>query len=76
MVAGGIWSTTVRTEAHQGFDYQGVFDPTGTLFYNSYTVDISGFVYVTWLCSYSYYWRQSFVNWHVQQWCGAGTTNG
>ena len=74
--AGGVGSTVVETEAHQGFSYQGVFDPTGTLYYNSYTEDLYGFVYGTWLCHYSYYWRHSFVGWSVQQFCNAGTTNG
>ena len=76
VVAGGVGSTIVKTEAHQGFNYQGVFDPTGTLYYNSYTEDLAGFAYGNWLCSYSYYWRHSFAGWTLQQFCGAGTTTG
>ncbi len=34
LVEGGLNQSYVRTKGRQGFKYQGVFDPTGTLFYN------------------------------------------
>ena len=66
----GSSSSQVNLAGDAGFSYQGIFDPTGTLFYNSYvnTIQVRG--NGSWSCQWSYAWRNSVPGWHTQNWCG------
>jgi len=61
----------VLLRGNAGFGYQGVFDPSGTWYYNSYENYVYGYGNGYGECSYSYYWRGSAPGWNLQQWCGA-----
>lgn len=72
--AGGLGKPSVTVHGRQGFSYQGAFDPTGTLYYNTYDSWLEGkpgFTYGQ--CTLQVVWRRSFVGWNVQQWCNPGT---
>jgi hypothetical protein len=64
------WSRTLTGRA--GFGYQGVFDPTGLLFYNTYTNTMEGQADGSYRCTYYVDWRHSAPGWHYQQWCAYG----
>ncbi len=66
----GCYSITLSGQA--GFHYQGVFDPTGTLYYNTYLNTMQGNGNGTWHCTMQLWWRLSAPGWHPQQWCGNG----
>ena len=66
----GCTSRTLTGKA--GFAYQGVFDPTGTLFYNTYVNTMRGQGNGGYYCTYSVNWRHSAPGWHSQQWCAFG----
>jgi hypothetical protein len=65
----GVPALTVYS--YFAFKYQGRFDPTGTLFYNTYNNELQllGNGQVT--CRIAYTWRNSLV-WHKQDWCAYG----
>jgi len=63
----GCSSDTLTGKA--GFGYQGVFDPTGTLYYNSYVNSVTAYGDGHGSCSYTLSWRHSIPGWHPQQWC-------
>jgi hypothetical protein len=60
----------VNLAGNAGFNYQGIFDPTGNLFYNSYFNAIQVRGNGSWSCQWSYAWRNGAPGWHVQNWCG------
>ncbi len=70
--SGGVGYTSVTLSGHQGYSYRGRFDCGGSNYYNSYWNSITGQANGNWVCSYSYSWRNSFVGWHTQSWCGSG----
>lgn len=72
--AGGVGNPSVTVHGHQGFKYDGIFDPTGTVFYNTYDTWLEGkpgFTYGQ--CTLQVVWRHAAVGWHQQQWCSPGT---
>lgn len=67
---GGCYGCSSRTlTGKAGFGYQGVFDPTGTLFYNSYVNTVTAYGDGSGTCTHTYSWRHSIPGWHPQQWC-------
>lgn len=72
--AGGVGAKSVTVHGRQGFSYQGAFDPTGTLFYNTYDSWLEGKPGMTFgQCVLQIVWRRGFVGWSTQAWCGSGT---
>jgi hypothetical protein len=66
----GCFSRTLTGRA--GFHYQGVFDPTGLLFYNDYHNTMQGQGNGGYSCTWSVTWRHSAPGWHAQPWCAYG----
>lgn len=58
LVAGGLNQTFEKVRGSQGFNYQGVFDPTGTLFYNRLTLYPQGNRSGTFSCVFDYYLKK------------------
>ena len=72
--AGGVGSPSVTVHGRQGFSYQGAFDPTGTVFYNTYDSWLEGKPGFTFgQCTLQIVWRHGAPFWHTQAWCGSGT---
>jgi hypothetical protein len=65
------WSNgyQVNLAGNAGFSYQGIFDPTGAFFYNSYFNAIQVRGSGSWSCQWSYSWRNGAPGWHTQNWC-------
>ena len=63
----------LQLEGTMNFGYQGIFDPSGSKYYNTYlsffTVTGAGTYYG---CSLTHTWRNSVAGWHMQQWCQYG----
>ena len=64
------WSRTISGKA--GFGYQGVFDPTGTVYYNTYLNTMQGNGDGSWYCTWQFWWRNSAPGWKPQNWCANG----
>lgn len=58
LVGGGLNQTIEKVKGSQGFKYQGVFDQTGTLFYNRLTLYLQGNRDGNFTCTFDYYFRR------------------
>jgi hypothetical protein len=70
VAGGGVGQNRVTIGANAGFGYQGLFDPSGSLYFNSYNNTVTGFNNGGWSCRWAYAWRTGFPGWHTQNWCG------
>jgi len=70
--SGCLGCSSLRLRGQAGFGYQGVFDPSGTLFYNTYDNTMTGYANGAIFGTYSVTWRNSAPGWHVQQWYAYG----
>jgi len=72
VASGGVNQGSVGFGANAGFSYRGLFDPTGSIFYNTYNNSLTAYWYGGWKCGWAYTWRNSFPGWHTQNWCAYG----
>lgn len=70
--SGGCYGCASETlSGNAGYDYQGIFDPYGGTYHNTYLNQMTGKGYGGWSCTMSYGWRNSLI-WHIQWWCANG----
>jgi len=67
----GRWAVSIS--GHIEFGYRGVFDPTGTWYYNTYDNLLIAYGNGGAACRYAYSFRHAFRGWHTQDWCGYDT---
>lgn len=75
LVGGGLNQTFEKVKGTQGFSYQGVFDPTGTLFYNRLTDYVQGNRNSSYYCVHDYFLKKvpaGPLAWKPQVLCGRG----
>lgn len=67
--AGCIGCASIEYRGIVDWGYQGVFDPTGTLYHNSHRNTVTAFGTGAARCTYDITWRNAFPGWSKEMVC-------
>lgn len=72
--SGGTGQSWVTAKSHAEFSYLGVFDCSGTQYYNVFEHFVTGYGSGASACNYTYSLRKTFTGFHLQVQCYNPTT--
>lgn len=67
--SGGTGQSWITIKSHAEFSYLGIFDCSGTTYYNTFEHYITGYGSGSSACNYTYNLRNTFRGWHLQVQC-------